>query len=605
MRLIRTFGLLSDESGRGYYRRLSAVNGFAGWKELARVCEVSMAKGGLLLRPEHVAGCLGIQPEWAREAAARDEVARGWCALRRPGDAVCPECLRESAHVRTSWEHAYVVACAKHRVLLIDHCDACETKLASHRERIEQCPCGQDLRRVKTSPALPGQVWLAALLSSDGAWMAELAPRVEGVSIDVLSTLVRVLCTLSDPEAVARQNSAAPRTVRESAAFLAPLERLLDDWPRGFEAHVSTRLARGNPEGRTLNTRLGKWYAVLKSCCTEGPLSCFLDAVARVASAEFDGLLGLDTAAEATNQAATHILLAEAARRIGVHRDTLASYVKRGQLPFQQKRFGTRGKAYLVSVDDVSQVVTARREWVSEEEAGALLDVPRSVLLKLADAGLLVHDMQWRSDVRKGGPVGIASVQALRSRLSAYSPRRDSSGERIALREMNSRRAGDHRALVRTLAAIAQGEILPVNAPKTVGALEYSLAEVGRYFSRPILEAGVSVQGLSRLTGWKWESINHWIEQGLLKSSSIVLRGQPARVVMPEQLLEFSRTFIPLSDLSRELGTKSSALSARMPGLDVVGALVLPGGQRRGGLVRIGDLARLALAALATKDGAQ
>ena len=37
------------------------------------------------------------------------------------------------------------------------------------------------------------------------------------------------------------------------------------------------------------------------------------------------------------------------------------------------------------------------------------------------------------------------------------------------------------------------------------------------------------------------ESIAHWIDEGLLESHEIVLRGQPCRVVMPEQLLAFSR----------------------------------------------------------------
>jgi hypothetical protein len=105
----------------------------------------------------------------------------------------------------------------------------------------------------------------------------------------------------------------------------------------------------------------------------------------------------------------------------------------------------------------------------------------------------------------------------------------------------------------------------------------------------------LSVQALSKVTGWKWESIDHWIEAGLLQANNIMLRGQPCRVVMPDQLLNFCRAYLPLADLARELKSKSSAMAERLKGIEVVGSQLLPSGQRRGGLVRIGDLARLAL----------
>jgi hypothetical protein len=597
MKLLRKFPPIPDESGLGVYRRLSAANGLTGWKELAVLCELPVAQSALLLRPDHVAECLGMPHEWAQIASSAHERAAGWRGLRRKGDAVCPHCLRMQVYMRVHWEHAYVVACPEHRVMLVDRCNACGERLASHRERIEQCPCGYDLRNVPAPAASPAVLWVASLLSNCAVSVGDLGPPVEGVTVDVLSLLVRTLCVFSNPRAVgARQNAPVPRTIQEATIFLQPMEGLLEDWPRGFEEHVSKRLACASPDARTLSTALGKWYVVLKSCCTEGPLQCFFEAIARVAAAEFDGLTGLDSAAAATNRAASQILLAEAARRIGVHRDTLFSYVKRGQLRSEQKKFGTRGLAYVVSVQDVDEVMAARREWMLEEQACDILDIPPSVLLRLAAAGLVQHDTQWTTDLRKGGPVELASVTAFSVRLAAHNLGRGSSGgARIALRELNGRRSGDGKALIRTLQAIAEGEILPLNRAKTVGRLEYAMADVGRYFSTPILEAGLSVQGLSQLTGWKWESISHWIDLGLLQSTTIQLRGQPCRVVSPQALVEFSRTYVPLADLAKQLGSKSSAVAERLSDLELLGAKPLADGQRRGALVRVQDLARLAL----------
>jgi hypothetical protein len=152
------------------------------------------------------------------------------------------------------------------------------------------------------------------------------------------------------------------------------------------------------------------------------------------------------------------------------------------------------------------------------------------------------------------------------------------------------------------LRAIAAGEILPVTTSELPGSNQYALADISEHFSRPVAEAGTSLQELSEMTGWKWESIDHWVSLGLLECSTLKLRGQVRRVVMPHQLLAFTRTYIPLADLARQLGTKSSALTARFEGIEVVGAQSLPSGSRRGGLLRTADLASKALETTSGKE---
>lgn len=66
-------------------------------------------------------------------------------------------------------------------------------------------------------------------------------------------------------------------------------------------------------------------------------------------------------------------------------------------------------------------------------------------------------------------------------------------------------------------------------------------------------------------------------------------------MVLPHQLLAFRQTYVPLADLVRSFGTRSSALTKLLPGVELVGARPLPDGIGRGGLVRIADLCRLAV----------
>ena len=84
---------------------------------------------------------------------------------------------------------------------------------------------------------------------------------------------------------------------------------------------------------------------------------------------------------------------------------------------------------------------------------------------------------------------------------------------------------GDKAAIQRVMQAAAAGELSAVKVARTVGGVAFRRSDVMRYFGTPLLEAGMSIQQLSKASGWKWESIAHWIDEGLLESHEIVLRG--------------------------------------------------------------------------------
>lgn len=64
---------------------------------------------------------------------------------------------------------------------------------------------------------------------------------------------------------------------------------------------------------------------------------------------------------------------------------------------------------------------------------------------------------------------------------------------------------------------------------------------------------------------------------------------------MPEQLLAFSRTYVPLATLAHTLDSKSSAVLERLGSIPLLGGKLLPNGAVRGALVRLADLAQAAL----------
>lgn len=596
MELTYLFEPKADESPLGYYRRLAAANALTGWKELAVMAEVSPSRTGLLGAQEHVAKMLNMPQDWSDRLAHQEQSLRAIRSLHRSArDAVCPHCLADEPYLRVSWEHAYVTACAHHQVRLVDRCPSCNSPLDPFRASLTACSCGQELTHIHSEPASAAELWLSSALAEVDA--PGIAPDIKGADLRDVAQLVRTLCQRASVGDAARprRNAAAPKSVSEALAFLAPLQALLSEWPRGYEEHVRTRISTGPEQARTLRSRLGLWYTQLRRVAASGPLHAFLVPVQRIAAAEFDGVVGLEDVEgwEDLN----YVRLGDAARHAQMTVPTLRRAIDTGQVEHRTRRLGTKGKVYEVRRTDLERVIEARRDWMTEAAACKALDVSPKVLFNMASSGLLDADFDWVKDVLKGGPIRTSSVDNASQCLKASQATNPAAGERIVFRDLTSRRLGDNTAIQTLMRAIQSGEVQAQGAAETVGALEYRLSDVRRFFGTPLLEAGLSVSQLAQLTGWKHESINHWIEEGLLESHAIVLRGQPCRVVMPAQLLAFNRTYMPVSDLAKLVGVRAWNLTKQLTPIGVIAGKAIATGRQRGALVKLSDVAAMAVKA--------
>lgn len=607
MNLIDTFPSHDDESGLGYHRRLASQNCLSGWRELATMAAIT-SRDGLFAIPERTASIFGLEIDWVRRACEQERSLRNWGALHRVStDAVCTDCLRENPYLRQAWEHTFSTACPRHCVQLIDHCPACSEPLENSRGLIEFCPCGHDLRTTASKPARPAQVWLSALIASAGGTSGGVMPIVTGVSVQEVCELARVLCLWPDPSVPSsRKNGARARTVEASISFLAPLEFLLADWPTNFESHVAHRIQVGRAEARTLSSRLGTWYAQLKKVCKGATLEIFLRTVIETAVATFDGAILLDDAAAIASELSAYLVVDQAAKELGVGRDALTDLIKAGGCEHRARRLGTKGVVYEVPRGEIDRIAAQRQRWISEGSACEGAGVTPAVLERLMSAGVIESDLKWRSDLLKSGPVEAMSVQTLRDRINAAAtPRARKARECLTIAELTSRRMGDNVAIETAMRAMADGRITAVARGRRLGQIEFLKIDVAQYFGTPLLEEGMSIQELAEATGWKWESISHWISAGYMEASEIMRRGQRCHVISPRQLLSFRHAYVPLADLARALNTKASSLSLKLGSIEIVGAKPTAVGSARGGLLRIADLGRMALVgAAATTDGA-
>jgi TniQ len=597
-RLLNVFKPEADESPHGYYRRLAQENRLFSWTSLARAVGGSSAITHLYRSPQSIATVLGLDPTWVIDLSEKEKHQRILERfLRRGRDAVCPDCLKESAHLRVHWQHTYVTACAKHGGTLVDTCDRCGESLSQRRPIIERCACGRFLTDIASDRALPGALWLSAVLTSVPLKRQTFEPRIKLDAPLAFSHRVQTLCELHDPlRTKARRNAAAPQTIRDALEFLRPLEELLADWPASFHAHVLSRLEAAPSPARTLNAAMGLWYTRLKRHSLDEQGEPFLTETLKVVAERYPAFLGPDGAAKTA--AATKVYsLRDAAQKLGIRRDALAVAIEAKQVTAVTRSFGSRRLMYQLQEAEVLRLESARQGWVDEKTAKAMLDVPDATIVNLKACGALAWDADWRSDICKSGPIGRQSVLKLVDQVRKSVRLDEVADDTIALCELNSRRVGDKKALQEVFNALATGELRGVGRlpSQGIGQIHFLRQDVARFFGTPLLEAGLTIERLCEKTGWKYESVKHWIDEGLLKCSLIDLRGQDCVVLLPEHLVDFTRQYMPLTDMAKALDTTASAVARRFKALPVVGAKPLPDGQRRGGLVRFRDLLHLAL----------
>ncbi|NDP40904.1 MAG: hypothetical protein GZ093_19620 [Rhodoferax sp.] len=528
----------------------------------------------------------------------KEALCRDWSRLHRTkSDAVCPTCMAESPYLRHHWEHAYVTACPKHRIQLVDKCNACGEHLSPMRLYIGLCACGNALDSMPKVSATRAQLWLSTLMTGKGQPSGNLKPISQDVDTDVLVKVIRTLCLHPDPTKPALPRGAAlPKTVAEAIEFLAPLDALLADWPTGLRSHVEQRIAAGRRDARTLNTLLGDWYISLRKACQGTTLEPLLQVIINVAAEKSECVLGLDSAKAMAQDATKYVRASDAARAIGVSVSRMHDAMHTGECAHRTRRMGTRGQVYEVSCAEVERIQKRRAEWISDITACELANVTPVVLERMKAAGVIRSDIRWREDIMKGGPVERQSLLDLYTSVDRGAQSAAVAEDAtLTWSEFTSRRMGEKRAIESLMKAIASGDVKAVTRARTLGEMYFRMGDVSQHFGTPLLEAGMSIHQLSKATGWKWESISHWMEEGLLACESIQLRGQPCRVVLPHQLLAFRQSYIPLADLARAMNMKASALSLSLRGIELVGAKGLPDGALRGGLLRIADIGRLAV----------
>ena len=594
MSLLSIQKINADESGSGFYRRVAQSNCFTSVKEMTDAVGWVGGQKTLFSSPQAVSAQFGLDTGCATLASAHFKQATAFRSFyRRSTDAICPACVGESAYLRKKWDHGLVTACVMHKCRLIDSCPKCSSPLPKTRQRIDACECGFELKHSELHAATKTELWTSSLVCSATASVPGYLPVKKSVPADTVATLIRVLATGADTTTpfMMRSTASGFTDVAQARELIEQLVPILSNWPEGFRKHVEDRIKFASPDARTINKLLGPWYQTLNKLSKDTAFSVLVEQVIEVVSEKTSCVVA--PRGSSIDGSATVVTTAAAAKQLGVGQDCLLNAIKDQKCTATGKKFGTRGVVYEIPVEEVARIEQIRDEWVSIPQACEATGLPESVLKNLLASGVVQYDINWKSDFLKAGPVHQGSLEKFTQKLGeSASGAETDDGQTLSISKLTSRKMGDKLAIQNVFKALDTGEIRVCKSNDMLGAMKILATDVYPIFSTPLLETGMTIEQLSKETGWKFESISAWISAGYLGAETISRRGQNCRVILPAHILEFRAKYVVLADFAKSIDTKSSAFMKLIENALPIIVVKDSQGATRGLLIRTSDIAQ-------------
>lgn len=133
------------ESWSGYLLRISSLNRMQGIAELAKISG-SSANKILVATPNQVIKKFGLY--WPCDLVSCSTLsmqrnAKRWPHRRSLKSRLCVKCIEGPGnfYIRASWEREFQLDCPSHRILLLDKCPKCKTRISNDRKFLDRCDC--------------------------------------------------------------------------------------------------------------------------------------------------------------------------------------------------------------------------------------------------------------------------------------------------------------------------------------------------------------------------------------------------------------------------------------------------------------------------------
>lgn len=426
---------IQNESATGYLLRIAEANGFTSINDLNLLAQGAAGTDGLARVSTMLGGMSinGLRGAITRFPHLKAEDNGGWEQQfwngRRP--RYCAACLGSNPHWRASWDIALVTACPIHRAELLDSCSNCHQPLSWKRSHISTCNCGASLTGVPIVPASRGRVVISSYISS----MLEAAPPAGHLStvsplLDHLSAQdLLALCVFLG--GYARNATRKPTKIADlheitvASAISQAAGDALIDWPTGYHDLLDGLVSKACSEAylARLTKRFGYFYTALYKRFGQKQFEFLRSEFESYIRKKWPGQLAERNRrlSKSTRMEHQWVPLTTAAKKLGVKRSVVCSYIERGMLNGQVHATTAGRVSGTVRRDTLEQLCAEKTRWLTLSEARDALQLSRKGAYAFLRSGKLRPISGPTVDGRSIWRFSAAEVATLALQMSRHS----------------------------------------------------------------------------------------------------------------------------------------------------------------------------------------
>jgi hypothetical protein len=580
---------LSGESPRGYLRRVAR---FFHYSSPLWLLEIAGMGFGDFNSPEYeqiVANTLRLTVhEWRTVACyTRDQPLH---ARTRPSflgniigsehftykyPKVCIRCVREQFVEKSIWEVALVTSCPTHRCLLIDSCPACGAYLSRGRPKFLLCTCGQDIRRLRPTPADQRRILVSALIEDavgDSHHADRIAKRLripKGLSTLDVGDLLELIQSLGLSEEDGRLKN---RRSHFEANDLTAMQEccssavaFLTNWPNSF-CQILERTAANRRRGtreQSVRCVFGWFYRVLFGALRGEQFRFLHEAFAGFVLHKWTGPIKKNAIwlRYADREPFRWCGIKEAKKLLHCkHPERLVPEAKvRGFVHLSEN--GVREWWFnKQSILDFRSQISTSGIWISFKELRSLLDAPVRLTRELVSAGLIARQSVGGNRVRYDRRHALQLLDTF-ARNKAPKQTHQPAGH-VTLREANRRSVLPHAAFVPFVRAVIAGALSPVSRTRKQARLmdyvfgEQDLIRIAKLVLKGSTEC-VNVTQTARILQTSPRKVKGLLDDGVLIP---IHRDRHGINIPSSQVRDFWQKFVSLESIAAALKRPCKAI---------------------------------------------
>lgn len=574
-----------NESLLGYALRVSEKNGYeTPWHILnyAGIDQSAMKTAGF---PHHKLAMLVGKPATALESISYSGLASDGVrefkllghglgksvkynplSLKHP--RLCPQCVIQDGHINAFWDLTIAVACPRHKLQPIIHCQECGACLSWFRRGLIKCKCGADLIVSNSADTPQAIIDLMSLLWSklNHNSFSTLENKsnfpIEDLNKMPMRSFLALIPTL------ARLVNDVEKSADSASVFndVHKAARIFQDWPKNFHSFLRNYAAKSkNIDVQTLSMK--KRFESLYQSLFKGSIFAKDIAFMRTEFVNFglhewgDGILDSRMIGSGNIQK-RYVSINQLAQLVGVRPITIKGWVKKGKLGFKKIVMGNQTR-YVGDTNLLPKPKDSSSIIMRDRQASAYIDLPVKVLSVLRDDGIYVVEYfhKFKNGYAEQDLINfkaqlLAGATLINKDLIVHE---SVFSLRYVMQEIRFRSA---KGKARFIAAYLEGEILSVGKiSESLENIFFKKSDVNffaqQYRSRLNTESGIiSYTEASALVGSDSGAVVALTDSGFI----LKLPDRNSVSLDRHSVENFAASYIGLAHISAERKTSSSRL---------------------------------------------